>query len=193
MLFRSDRRLRDLGRSLSRWRDADALAESVARLSALAEARLQPTLAVVKERTERRRNELRLRLSGEGIMARRAVLKGLADASQELSGWLPPKRAIKGIAKDLKKTYAKALLALAEAKADDHPATWHQLRIKSKRLAAHAKLLGKTWPELSSMNRDRLEEMTEILGHEQDLGLLDAFVAREPESWPPEEIGRAHV
>ncbi len=184
---RMERQLGDLARQLGRWRDADALAETVARLKDVAppvDPLLLPTFDAVSSRVERRRDELRLRLVSEGLMCRRGVLKGLADARAALVQWPLPEAAQADLARGVKKSFKRARAAYVVARQTGDPELLHDWRKRTKVLANVARLFGKTWPEFQGARRDRLSRLADALGHEHDLALLDAFVAREPESWP---------
>ncbi len=183
---RLERQLGDLGRQLGRWRDADALGESVVRLrgEGAIDAVLAATFAAVSVSVEKRRDELRQRLVSEGHMCRRSVLKGLADARVELVRWPLPESAAADLACGVKKTFRKARAAYHEARDSGDPELLHDWRKRTKTLANVARLFGKAWPEFGGARRERLSQLADALGHEHDLALLDAFVAREPESWP---------
>lgn len=183
---RLERQLGDLARQLGRWRDADALAETVARLKGIGEPDplLLPTFEAVSSRVEKRRDELKLRLVSEGLMCRRSVLKGLADARAEIVRWPLPEAASAELARGVKRAFKRARAAHAEARESGDPELLHDWRKRTKVLANVARLFGKTWPEFHGARRDRLSLLSDTLGHEHDLALLDAFVAREPESWP---------
>ena len=119
-------------------------------------------------------------------MARRSVLKGLNDARAELARWPLPNAATRDVADDLKVGFRVARKALGEAREEPTTENLHELRKRVKRLGYNAQLLGKAWAELTPLARRDLDDLADRLGQEHDLGLLDAFVAREPETWPPD-------
>ncbi|MFZ2103013.1 MAG: CHAD domain-containing protein, partial [Oricola sp.] len=183
--IREDARVRDVSRTLSAVRDATALVETLDRLIAFdSTGETRETFAAIRERLAARRDRIAAgdtEVSARMLSAIAACRDGMA-ALGDLS--LPGKRdkAIAVLAAGAAKNYARAVEALATARASGDPADWHDLRKRIKYHWMHVLLLRPAWPGEMAIRAEIADRAGEALGDDHDLAHLDEMIAAEPEA-----------
>ncbi|KPF46248.1 CHAD domain-containing protein [Rhizobium sp. AAP43] len=179
-----NQRLRDCARTLSRVRDATALIETVAHLSAHAitddEAQ---TLATVREVLERRRDEIAATetdLEGKVAAVIAECRKGI-DTLGKLK--LPSKQGHGGqlLAKGWRQGLERAREALEACKGDGHGEAYHDLRKAAQAYWMNLSLMQPLWPSAFAAKRDAAKRLVDLLGHEHDLTILAGLFDEEAE------------
>lgn len=179
-LFRGQNtRLRDLGRTLSEYRDASAMIETFDQLK------------------EEYKDELGRRQLGavrRGLLERKAEREGnasLADAmksaaetiqteTQNVKAWQVQKEGFEAIGPGLKETYKRGRKALAIAKKHPTPVNFHEWRKRVKDLWYHVRLLESLWTNVMEAHEKSLKELETSLGDDHNLELLRDKVTGEP-------------
>ncbi|MDE2156715.1 MAG: CHAD domain-containing protein [Xanthomonadaceae bacterium] len=166
-----DRQLRRVNRSLSSLRDAQALVETLDRLT---KKHTAPATGPLLDRarraaTRRRGTQARLALHDDaGFADRRAALAALAAELQALP-WQDLRE--KDALRSLQHSESKAAAAAKRARRSMHDNDWHRWRRRARRVLQQRRAL----VELSALQKsgiDRDKAMTTLLGEAQDYALL---------------------
>ncbi len=182
--FRTEnRRLGDAGRSLSRIRDATALMDTVAHLTAFANEEEAETLDATRTVLELRRddiaaNETDLEDKVAGVVAEcRAAIEAL-DVLDLPSKPGPAARLIaKGWLKCLKRAHA----ALEGCRGEGHGEAFHDLRKAAQAYWMNLSLVRDLWPSALSAKRRDAKHLVDLLGHEHDLTVVTELFDTEPD------------
>lgn len=171
---------RDLARGLSHTRDATASIESLDELDKRFEDLIQPkVLAPFKERLIERRDEI---AAGDRLPERLSdARRNLRFAYFRVSNWRLDDEGYAAIGGGLKKTYRRACRRMADARRDNHTAILHEWRKRVKYHRYHTKLLGDIWPRMLSARERECHDLTDYLGQDHDLVVLQTTLLSEPE------------
>lgn len=183
---RENQRLREVGRGLSRIRDATALIETVEHLSHYAVTDDEAeTLAAAREVLALRRDEIAADESDLDAKVTNAVNECHAAiaALDALSLPTRPRPVARLIAKGWRKGLAEAHDALEVCKGEGHGETFHDLRKASQAYWMNLSLLKDLWPSAFTAKRQEAKRLVDFLGHEHDLTVLTALLDQEPETF----------
>lgn len=161
---------RAAGRHLCAQRDAESAIEALERLRQVAPALLSPAARLRLQRGLRQRRD---RLSRNGAPQLDAALDDLTRAQHAIAGWtaaLTPAVLWRGV----RQGHARAARAssLAVGAAPDDPA-WHRFRQRVRAHWLQVELLRPLWPALVGAQAQEARRLSQILGRERDLLLLD--------------------
>lgn len=165
-----DRQLRRINRSLSSLRDAQALVETLDRLTKKHAATTGPLLGRARRAAMRRRSaQTRFALHDDaGFANRRAALAALAAELQALP-WQDLRE--KDARRSLQRSESKARAAAKRARRSLHDDDWHRWRRRARRVLQQQRAL----VELSVVQKagsDLDKALTTLLGEAQDYALL---------------------
>jgi CHAD domain-containing protein len=174
---RDDRRLRDVGRLLSRARDLAVQAHTFRTLGVRQQAALMPRLLARLDASEA---QIRRALHPEEVEhdLRKAV-RALRHLRRTLGDWRV-RGGRRAIADGLTKTYQRGLRRLAAARAVPSPARLHAWRKQVKALSYELRLIGRAIPELTTTLTPKTERLADILGEIHDLDSAKRTAARKP-------------
>lgn len=161
---------RAAGRHLCAQRDADSAIEALERVRQDAPALLSREALLRLQRGLRRR---RARLARDGGQQLDAAIEDLTRAQRAIAGWtaaLTPEVLWRG----LRDGHARAARAtgLAAGAAPDDP-TWHRFRQRVRAHWLQLELLRPLWPALVGAQALEARRLSQLLGRERDLLLLD--------------------
>ena len=178
-------RFRDLGRSLSSLRDAKVQIETVDNLTAHFSDIAAPEIF-----TDLRR-ELRVdyrreyqRVSDEDIL--NLVKNQLKDAKPEIDRWSIDSDGWSAVAKSLKRVYQRGYQGLHRALSEPTAENLHEWRKRVKYLRYQLRILHPIWSEMMAEWVDRTHELSDYLGEDHDLAVLQKFVLAQPERFDRE-------
>jgi len=172
-----NRALRDIGRSLSKFRDAAALVETVDALckACAGDPRLKAVASVRRELVRRAKAAgHRKEKDAAAKQASGALGKFAEMAAGDLAKLSP----------GLRKTYREGRKALARARSNPTPENLHELRKRVKDHWYHVRLLEDLDPDRYQAREKPLNDMQEWLGDDHNLFLLDEAMASDPLSFP---------
>ncbi len=178
-----NRTYRDAARSLSDYRDAQALLGTFDALIARSSDRL-PAGGLVPVRAELAR---RARDAGRAVaedaepveQARRLLVEardGIDDWTIDDGGW-------DAITTGLDTTYRRGVGALAEARQEPTPHRFHELRKRVKYTWYHLRLLEDTAPSILIPIGETWHMLSDGLGDAHDLAVLRAMLTAEPDAF----------
>lgn len=172
---------RDLARTMSGYRDVQALIEAYDRLMAhYAHQVERPVFAPLRRALTLRRKALS---TDGGDLERRiahAALE-LREARARVAGWPLPRVDVDALAPGFAKTYARCRTAAAAAAQQPDEAHLHDWRKRAKYHRYHLQLLHQSWPAIIAERREVAAALSDTLGHQRDLALLDRLLADEPD------------
>ncbi|MDB5554209.1 MAG: domain containing protein [Rhizobium sp.] len=179
-----NQRLGDIARELSHLRDAAALIEVTdylkREIGSKSNTMLMDRLA---KRLERRHRKL----TGESAEASEILHKASRDLRQAASDvdrlGLPngPRKGADCVVAGWEKASKKARRAIALAASGDHEEAFHDLRKRSQDRWMHAALIGDLWPTAMISIQRQAKGLSDLLGHLQDLSVLDDAITTAPE------------
>lgn len=185
---RENAHLRDIAARLSQFRDAFVIIETFDDLKGkfadeAPPARLRSTRAgLAKRRTESAREEdVEIVLSSAATSLRRAV--------KRVKRWPLAGDGFEVIAPGLERTYRGGRRALARARNDPNPETFHELRKRVKDHWYHVRLLEGLWSDVMGAYEKSLKDLEDWLGDDHNLTVLRHTIAAEPAFYgKPEDI-----
>ena len=174
---RDDRRLRDVGRMLSRPRDLAVQAQTFRALG----TRLQPALPPRQlARLDASEQQIRAALHPEEVERDlRETVRALRRLRRELGPW-GVGRGRRTVGTGVTETYRRGLQKLAAARARPSPERFHDWRKQVKALSYELRIIGGAVPELTTTLIPKVEKLGEVLGEVHDLDCLKATALRHP-------------
>jgi CHAD domain-containing protein len=174
--------LSEAARGLSEVRDATALVECADGLAGYLEGRQAGDMAPrLKEAVERRRDLLALeaptlaRLAAPVIEACSKAIADIAKASfgkdDEAAGTLAEGRG---------RNHRRARATLEDCHHGGHPEAFHDLRKCAQATVFQAAFLSEAWPFAMAAEAAEAKSLTDILGHEHDIEVLNILLHSEP-------------
>lgn len=175
-----NRRFRNINRRLSAVRDAGALVEAWDELAGVMPEHFntEGTQAV------RKRLALRAQDGGQTVGELHGILGealgDLAAAEAEVTDWPLAGKGFALYRGGLRRSFSggrKALAAAFELASDERLHDW---RKQVKDHWYHTLLLRALWPDAFDLRANRLKQLSELLGQDQDLGMLQRLLKQEP-------------
>jgi CHAD domain-containing protein len=169
---RENRALRDAGRELSALRDADVQLGTVDDLADRYAGQLPA--AAFKRLRKRVRDEGAAHPAPAAAVdeARARLTRVLAD----IDDWELPGGGDNAVIKGLALAYARGRKAYARAQSDPTDERLHDWRKRVKDLRYHQQLLRPAWPEVLSAQAKAAKTLSDLLGDDHDLAVLDRRV-----------------
>lgn len=177
---RENTAIRDIAALLSEARDNHVLLETIAKLEARkADAPLM--------------NLKRFAVAGcsaHGVVEdpgrTAAALAGLRSVEERLEKISIKPASFTTLRGGYERTYAHARRAIAGAYKQNASEAFHELRKHIQIHWRHTQLLSRAWPEIMEAHAAAARELSQILGDDHDLAVLEEFLARAPKG----EIGK---
>ncbi len=144
----------------------------------------QPFIETRKALQENCRGEIKQFLEAGSAKVVRGLLQKMARRSEDFKiksdGWT-------AIAPGVKWSYGCGRQSYQEVLSDPNPETFHEWRKRVKDLWYHLRLLSPIWPEQMSAAAQTLGQLSDYLGDDHDLVLLEQQVKKK-DHIPPEEL-----
>jgi CHAD domain-containing protein len=176
---RTNRRLRDASRPLSNVRDAKVLLDTL-EILCNTEGLPQRSAEPVRKALEARRRQVRQRVLKDRP-ARRAMIKKLRQSSRIIAHWSPAEQGWKAIGAGLSRTYQYGRAAMEAAVREGTDAALHESRKRTKDLLYAMEFIVHVAPESLQPIVDDAHMLTDLLGDDHDLGVLQDVVDGELE------------
>lgn len=181
---RENRRFRDAGRALSGVRDAEVLVETLDQLRGHFDGVLLARAFAGARRELMRRQEAATRRVLEEGERDAEVAAELEAAQARLADWPLESEGWPAVAGGLERVYARGRDAFAEVCEDSgDAAAFHEWRKRVKDLWYHLRLLREVWPEPMKAARDEAKALSDLLGDDHDLVVLEETLRAEPEAF----------
>lgn len=165
---REYRSFRDIGRELSKARDAQAMVEAINKMDHAANAEAKAGAKHVTDWLEQRRGKV---LRGLDKGPKDVLVGSLRDARRRF-GQLRVKGGFTRISKGLQRSYRDGRRAFARAYAMGQDEDFHEWRKGVQQHWRHMQLLQAAWPETLQPRIELTKELSQLLGDDQDMHLL---------------------
>lgn len=175
---REGRRLRDIGRRLSEFRDAFVMIDTFDGLKRKYRRETARKLASVRKGLLRRRTQSRREEEMRIVLQHASA--ALAQAAQRVEAWPLVTDGFAAIGEGLEATYRAGRAALERTREDAHAENFHQLRKRVKDHWYHVRLLENLWTDVMTTYEKELKYLETWLGEDHNLAVLRARVAAEP-------------
>ncbi|HSU69697.1 MAG TPA: CHAD domain-containing protein [Tepidisphaeraceae bacterium] len=184
---RENRTFRDAGRPLSEVRDAKVMVQTLDELAAHHKGQLAAgSFKYLHSELEARRRDVRKRVLDEGRAAR-AIVREVSKSSRRVEGWPLKHNGWKAVSPGLRQTYAQGREAMQESLRDGSDEAYHEWRKRAKDLRYAIELLARPWPEAMQPLADAVHHLTDVLGQDHDLAVLESLVKGELKDVPDPE------
>jgi CHAD domain-containing protein len=184
---RENRRLRDVGRSLSELRDAHALAQTLEDLE-------RSRNGGQADESRRAFASARTLLESRGERITKSMEQGgkeqsiaqLQEALTRIARLTYAKADARGIAKSIRRSVNRGTKTFAKAKDDPEPERFHEWRKRAKDLRYQISLLSELRPDLQQYSR-AAKELEQLLGEDHNLAVLK-YLLNEAQMSEGEEL-----
>ncbi|CAN5528700.1 CHAD domain-containing protein [soil metagenome] len=176
---RQNRKFRDAARSLSPIRDAEAVIGTFDELIEIYGDLIdQRRFRSIRTAFEHRRSEV----EGEfAIDEQLAEFRGFCeDQLVAIDEWELDGDGAPAIVGGLVKTYARGYSEFEEALDSTTSEAFHEWRKRVKYHWYHMRILRDVWPPVVRARRDELDRLSDILGDEHDLAVMQELIAPDP-------------
>lgn len=159
--------LRDAGSALSEARDADVLVETVDKLAERFAGRLP-----AGDFAQLRAALAASRPLAAAAPAREAVLEALRAAAARVEDWPLERCDWETVVAGIATAYARGRTGFAVARRKPTAVNLHAWRKRAKDLWYHERLLTPVWPSVLAAHGEEVHVLTELLGDDHDLAVL---------------------
>jgi CHAD domain-containing protein len=174
---RENRALRDAGRELSVVRDADVLPVTVDALAERYAGQLPiATFDSLRAAVSRSTDGVPAGSGEHSVDAARARLARVLGRVEE---WPLRRAGRRSLVEALERSYARGRDALERAERDPSDERLHDWRKRVKDLRYQQRLLSPAWPAVLGAQADAAKDLSELLGDDHDLAVLDARVRED--------------
>jgi len=178
---RENRTFRDAGRPLSEVRDAKVMLDTLDALKKHYKGKLAAgSFKRVRAALKARRRDVRQRVLGKKHSIT-PVLSQVRKSSRRVPHWPLEHNGWKAVAGGLGKSYRKGRRAMEAATNGDAPDddALHEWRKRTKDLRYQIELLARAWPETMGPLAESFHHLTDLLGQDHDLVVLQEIVEKE--------------
>ena len=178
---RENAAFRDAGRPLSEARDAKVMVDTLDELATHYKGQLASgSFKQLRAALEARRREVRKRvLGGKQATAARTIVSAVRKSARRVPDWPLSHKGWRAIAAGLRRTYRQGRDAMNAAIRDDSDEAFHEWRKRAKDLRYALELLARAWPETMQAMADAAHHLTDLLGQDHDLAVLEGIVDGE--------------
>lgn len=178
---------RDAGRPLSEVRDAKVMVDTLDQLAGHFKGRLASgSFKQLRAALEARRREVRKRVLDQNH-ATRAIVAELRKSARRVTDWPFVHDGWKAIAPGLLQIYGQGRSAMNAALRDGSDEALHEWRKRAKYLRYGIELLNRVWPEMMQPMADAAHHLTDLLGEDHDLAVLQGIAENELQDGVPKE------
>jgi CHAD domain-containing protein len=178
--------LRDTALLLSGTRDADVLAETVDKLTEHAAGRLPADLLdALRDALVARADAARASYDDDGRASPLpTAIEQLRAAQLRVERWPLDDADWDTVVAGVARAYTRGREAFALARATPEPELLHAWRKRAKDLWYHQRLLGPVWPDVLGAQAEAAHHLSELLGDDHDLAVLDELLAADDDAQP---------
>ncbi|NBB94523.1 MAG: CHAD domain-containing protein [Planctomycetes bacterium] len=177
---------RDLGRELSRLRDAEAMIETIDRLAETFQSQARPALFQTARGELVSRRDTVAKQQIDLTQKLHDVSETLDRARRRMDEWPEVPGDFSAFAPGLAKTYRRGVEGMETAFDEPADENFHEWRKRVKYLWYHVRLLQNTWPKVMRALRSSLKTLARTLGHDHDLAVLCQRIRHSPEAFGSE-------
>lgn len=183
---RENRRLRDLGRQLSQFRDAAAIVETFDSVIEKYKGSLQGNaLGSIRRGLDKSKRETEQNLDVDKVV--KGAIATLNAAKKRVRTWPLKSDGFRAIAPGLKTTFGRGRRVMEIAKSDPRPENYHEWRKRVKDLWYHIRLLESLWAGVMHAHEASLKDLETWLGDDHNLVVLREKLESKPEDYGDEK------
>jgi CHAD domain-containing protein len=183
---KENRRLRDLGRQLSQFRDAAAIIETFDGVIKKYKDSLQEnTLASIQRGLDKSKRETEQNLDIDKVV--KGAIATLGSVRKRVNTWPLEANGFRAITPGLKATFRRGRKIMAVAQKDPRPENYHEWRKRVKDHWYHVRLLENVWTEMMQAHEASLKNLETWLGDDHNLVVLRDKLASKPEDYGGEK------
>lgn len=184
---RENRTFRNAGRPLSEVRDAKVMIDTLDELASHYKHQLSSSsFKQLRGALAARRREVRKRVLDKD-RATRSIVSSVRKSSSRVPDWPVSHSGWKAIADGLRRTYRQARDAMRAAIRDGSDLAFHEWRKRTKDLRYGLELLARAWPQTIQPMAEEAHHLTDLLGQDHDLAVLQGLVDGELKEISAEE------
>ena len=176
LYIQENARYRDIGRKLANLRDSKVQIETLDNLTALGYT--DDNFADIRQELQIDYRREYQRVLNEGIII--SVKNELKDAKTQINDWKIKSSGWKVVDKSLKQVYKRGYEGLDLAMSKPTAENLHDWRKRVKYLRYHLCILSPIWTEIIEEWVDRTHDLSDYLGEDHDLAVLQEFVSNQP-------------
>lgn len=177
---RENAAFRDAAAGLSFVRDAEVLLETFDGLIAAFRDGIEAAaFATIRGALAARRDAVAHRRDLQDLLA--AFRVEMEAARERAADWALEADEFDALAGGLRRTYGRAVDAMAAARAERTAEAFHEWRKGVKYHFYHTRLLAPVWPGPMQARRDAADRLGEVLGRHHDLAVFQRFVTEDPD------------
>jgi CHAD domain-containing protein len=176
---RTNRRLRDASRPLSNVRDAKVLIDTL-EILCNTEGLPQRSAEPVRKALEARRRQVRQHVMTDRH-TRRTMIKNLRQSARSIARWSPAEQGWKALSAGLSRTYQQGRAAMEAVVREGSDTALHESRKRTKDLLYAMEFIVHVEPESLQPIVDDAHRLTDLLGDDHDLAVLQDVVDGELE------------
>jgi CHAD domain-containing protein len=179
---KENRRLRDLGRKLSEFRDAAAIIETFDNVvEKHKESLRENTLTSIRQALDKSKLETE-RISHVERVVKEAI-STFRITKKRITAWSLNADGFRAIAPGLRTTFRRGRKVMAAAQKDPRPENYHEWRKRVKDHWYHVRLLENVWTEVMQAHEASLKNLETWLGDDHNLVVLREELGSKPEDY----------
>jgi CHAD domain-containing protein len=179
---KENRRLRDLGRKLSEFRDAAAIIETFEKVVEKHKESLQEnTLSTIRQALEKSKRETEQNLDIDKVV--KGADATLGATKKRVTTWPLNSDGFRAIAPGLRSTFRQGRKIMAAAQKNPRPENYHEWRKRVKDHWYHVRLLESVWTEVMQAHEASLKNLETWLGDDHNLVVLRERLESKPEEY----------
>lgn len=182
---REGRRLRDIGRRLSEFRDAFVMIDTFDSLKRKYRRETARKLGSVRRGLLRRRTESRREEEMRIVLQHASA--ALMQVAERVAEWPLVTDGYAAISDGLESTYRAGRAALERVRENGHAENYHELRKRVKDHWYHVRLLENLWTDVMTTYEKTLKDLETWLGEDHNLAVLRERVKAEPDFYGSQE------
>ncbi len=176
---RENRTFRDASRPLSKVRDAKVLLDTLDELAArYGIIRSSGSFRRLRVALAARRRQVRRRVFKKDL-ATPSIVREVRASSRRMGNWSLNRKGWRAIADGLGETYSKCRETMHAALRDNDDESLHEWRKRTKNLRYEIELLARAFPSAMEPMADASHQLTDLLGKDHDLAVLEQLVENE--------------
>jgi CHAD domain-containing protein len=183
---KENRRLGDLGRKLSEFRDAAAIIGTFDNVVERYNDELQnSTLSSIRHGLERSKHETEESSDIDKVV--NGVIAALRATRKRVDTWLLKSDGFRAIAPGLKARFRRGRKTMALVQKDPRPENYHEWRKRVKDHWYHVRLLENIWTEVMRAHETSLKDLETWLGDDHNVVVLREKLEDKPEAYGDEK------
>ncbi|WP_319420983.1 CHAD domain-containing protein [Pleurocapsa sp. FMAR1] len=182
---RENARFRDLGRNLASLRDGKVQIEALNKLTTHFADIAPETFTDMRQELQVDYRREYQQVLNEGILI--SIKNQLKDAKEAIADWTIEANDWSAIDKSLKRIYHQGCKGLDQSRSKPTAENFHEWRKRVKYLRYQLEILNQIWSEVMKQWVDQTHNLSDYLGEDHDLAVLEELVLSQQERFDRED------